>query len=118
MFTKNYLTRNLKSLLIEAAVVSVLPGIRADAMSPVHYCTWEKSSFIPERGSFCVSNKSNQKYVQLTTTNSRQQKTSLGKLVNNRLKKYINYILSQFKRLVKGKIADMYFKPKSPVFSK
>ena len=115
MFTKNYLTRNLKSLLIEAAVVSVLPGIRADAMSPVHYCTWEKSSFIPERGSFCVSNKSNQNYVQLTTTQT--TKKPLCKADNKRQIKSIKQIISQFKRLVKGKIADMYFKPKSPVFS-
>ena len=117
MFTKNYLTRNLKSLLIRADVVSVLPGIRADAMSPVHYCTWEKSSFIPERGSFCVSNKSNQKYVQLSTTNSRQQKTSLGKLVNKRFKKLSKHIIAQIQSFVKGIFENVSFKPKSPVFS-
>lgn len=117
MFTKNYLTRNLKSLLIEAAVVSVKPARLAETMSTILNCIGKSPLILADRWVFRVfkkSAKSNQNYVQLSTT---RKKTSSEKLANNTLKKYINYILSQIYNLVKGKIADMYFKPKKRDFT-
>ena len=114
MFTKNYLTRNLKSLLIYTDVKCSkrrdltrlnVSGVLRQQLPLVQ---------VSRRGAFVVPNYLKNQY-ELTTT---RKKTDSEKSANQTLKKYINYILSQFKRLVKGKIADMYFKPKSPVFSK
>ena len=118
MFTKNYLTRNLKSLLIEAAVVSVKPARLAETMSTILNCIGKSPLILADRWVFRVFKKSakyNQNYVSTITT---RKKTSCEKLASKRQIKSIKQIISQFKRLVKGKIADMYFKPKSPVFSK
>lgn len=101
MSNNNSLTTIANSFTIEADVVSALPGIRADAMSPVLYCTWEYSSFIPERGVFCVSSKSKKTFYG--STKFRQQKNSSGKLFIKRHLKDINYILSDISDFVKGK---------------
>ena len=116
MFIKNYLTKILKKSLIGIDVVSVLPGISADAMSPVLYCTWENSSFIPERGVFCVSLKSKKTFYG-STPKLRQQKTSLGKLVNKTHWKSIKQIISEILDLVKNKFALPNFSSKQRVFT-
>ena len=111
MIIKNYLTKILKSFLLRIDVVSVLPGISADAMSPVLYCTWENSSFIPERGVFCVSLKSKKTFYG-STTNQKASSEKLGKSeLKSRLKNINTRSLSKIFTLVKGKFADTFFKP-------
>jgi len=112
MFTKNYLTRNLKSLLL---LLDVKCSKRRDLtrLNVSGVFRQQLPFVVSHKGAFVVP-KSNQKYVSTLTT---RKKTSSEKLAKSKLKKYINYILSQLTRFVKGKIADMYFKPKTREFT-
>ena len=112
MFTKNSLTTNLKSLLLQLDVkCSKKESLTRLNVSGVSRQQIPLVAF--HRGAFVVP-KSNQKSYELTTHTT---KKPLGKADNQKLKKYINYILSQFKRLVKGIFENVNFKPKSPCFT-
>ena len=120
MFQKNSLTTNLKSLLIESAVVSVKPARLAETMSTILNCIGKSPLILADRWVFRVfkkSAKSNQNYVSTLTT---RKKTSLGKLASKTQIKSIKQIISNILDLVKSKIALPKFaenKAKSPVFS-
>lgn len=124
MFTKNYLTRIQNNLLIEAAVVSVKPARLAETMSTILNCIGKSPLILADRWVFRVFKKSNLNSYELTTKN-RQQKTSLGKLVNKKLrngqkKNFIKQIISNILGFVKEKFVIPKFaknKLKSPVFS-
>ncbi len=111
MFTKNYLTRNLKSFLI-------LPDVKCskkESLTRLNVSGVLRQQ-IPlvafHRGAFVVPNYLKNLYVRST----KRKKTSPEKLAKSRFKKLFNHIISQIQLFVKGIFENVSFKPKSPVF--
>lgn len=113
MFQKNYLTSFKKSNKI---LLDVKSSKRRDLtrLNISGVFRQQLPFVVSHKGDFVVP-KSNQKYVSTITTS---KKTSSQKLAKSKFKKNNNHIVSQILDFVKEKIADIYFKPKSPVFSK
>jgi hypothetical protein len=76
---------------------------------------------VPHKGAFYVfqNNQNNYELTKLTTTKSRQQKTSSEKLVNKMQRKTIKLIIQNFLTIVKRKFSILKFatnKLKTPRF--
>lgn len=129
MLTKNSLTTNVKNLFLSERTAVVLKtgnDLEKVCVSKNRYlleCVYwllKNNRPLVPKGKFFVPKNNQNNYAKLSTTNSRQQKTSLGKLVNKTQKKFNIGIIKHFFDIVKRKIALpilAQFKPKKRNFT-
>jgi len=114
MFIKNYLTKIVKSLLLQEVDVNSNRKSYADRVNNSNASALRISLCSSSQGEFSISQNNQTKYVQLPTT---RKKTSSEKLVNKTQRKSIKQIISNILDLVKSKIALPNFKPKKREFT-